>query len=273
MQSIKINANNASNNKSNKPFCKVCFDAGKNEIEYTSHYVKSKPGSDGVVVCPTLLMLNCRYCHQAGHTVSKCIVLQSNKKNEEKNKRREMFKTTHLASNNEKNNKNNNMKNTFSHLIDDSDDEEQDERNKSSINYEEFPSLCNSKNINVSQNTISYADVASKQKVEPKTPELTTEVVEWMSASKNISINPKVQEPTVEKKHVFIPSARILNWAMSDSDSDSDCDQDDSKPETDYFEQKQEPAVNKTTNNVKQYVGVYGANTALARRTCADEDW
>jgi len=38
-----------------KPFCKVCFDAGKSEVEYTSHFVKSEPGIKGKVVCPTLL--------------------------------------------------------------------------------------------------------------------------------------------------------------------------------------------------------------------------
>ena len=63
--------------KSNKPFCKVCFDTGKSEHEYRSHYVKNVPGPNGVVVCPTILSVECRYCKSIGHTVSKCPSLKS----------------------------------------------------------------------------------------------------------------------------------------------------------------------------------------------------
>lgn len=55
-----------------KPFCKVCFDAGKTEKEYTSHYVKSTPGPTGKVVCPTLLIQACLNCGQPGHTSGYC---------------------------------------------------------------------------------------------------------------------------------------------------------------------------------------------------------
>lgn len=58
-------------------FCKVCKDAGKSEKEYTSHYVKDRPGPNGVVVCPLLLSLECRYCHAKGHTPKCCPVIQS----------------------------------------------------------------------------------------------------------------------------------------------------------------------------------------------------
>lgn len=63
--------------KSSKPFCKVCFDTGKSENEYRSHYVKNIPGPNGVVVCPTILSVECRYCKSIGHTVSKCPSLKS----------------------------------------------------------------------------------------------------------------------------------------------------------------------------------------------------
>jgi hypothetical protein len=62
-------------NDKKKPFCKVCFDAGKPESEYTSHYTRDKPGLDGKVVCPTLKKLECKYCFKKGHTVSYCKVL------------------------------------------------------------------------------------------------------------------------------------------------------------------------------------------------------
>lgn len=56
-----------------KTCCKVCKDAGKSAEEYGSHWPK---GNDGVTVCPTLLSQECRYCHQAGHTVKYCKALE-----------------------------------------------------------------------------------------------------------------------------------------------------------------------------------------------------
>jgi hypothetical protein len=63
-------------NKSRKPFCKVCFDAGKPESEFTCHFVKDQPGPLGKVVCPTLLATECRYCRKPGHFKSHCPALQ-----------------------------------------------------------------------------------------------------------------------------------------------------------------------------------------------------
>jgi hypothetical protein len=63
-----------------KMFCKVCFDTGKPESLYTSHFVNDVPGNKGVVVCPTLLALECRYCKQTGHTVSRCNMIPEARK-------------------------------------------------------------------------------------------------------------------------------------------------------------------------------------------------
>ena len=52
------------------PFCRVCKDAGKTMSQYTSHFVKDRPG--GFVVCPTLLEQQCKYCHDKGHTPKYC---------------------------------------------------------------------------------------------------------------------------------------------------------------------------------------------------------
>ena len=62
------------------PFCKVCYDTGKHETLYTSHYVNDVPGKKGVVVCPTLLALECRYCKKTGHTVSRCPMISDSHK-------------------------------------------------------------------------------------------------------------------------------------------------------------------------------------------------
>uniref|UniRef100_A0A6C0BYU1 Nanos-type domain-containing protein n=1 Tax=viral metagenome TaxID=1070528 RepID=A0A6C0BYU1_9ZZZZ len=53
-------------------FCPVCKSAGKPESVYTSHFVKDKPGPDGVVVCPHLLQQKCGYCKCTGHTPKFC---------------------------------------------------------------------------------------------------------------------------------------------------------------------------------------------------------
>ena len=67
-----------------KPYCKVCHDAGKSEKEYTNHYVKSAPGPEGKVVCPTLLSQSCGYCGSCGHTPKFCPTLAAEKAAEEK---------------------------------------------------------------------------------------------------------------------------------------------------------------------------------------------
>lgn len=80
-----MSARNTSRNApAPKPFCKVCHDASKSEKEYTSHFVKSEPGSNGKVVCPTLLAQECRYCFKHGHTAGYCPEVAAKKKAEEK---------------------------------------------------------------------------------------------------------------------------------------------------------------------------------------------
>ena len=71
--------------KTNKtPFCKICFDFKRPEEEYTSHWVKDKPGPEGKVICPYLLNMECRYCHEKGHLLSNCPILKQNKERKQK---------------------------------------------------------------------------------------------------------------------------------------------------------------------------------------------
>jgi hypothetical protein len=69
-----------------KPYCKVCFDAGKPESEYTSHWVRTLPDRNGnsSVTCPTLLGTECRYCFKFGHTAKFCPVIEKNRKEKER---------------------------------------------------------------------------------------------------------------------------------------------------------------------------------------------
>jgi len=61
-----------SRGSADKPFCKVCYDAGLPVADYTNHFVKDQPGPGGKVVCPTLLAQKCLKCGIAGHTSSYC---------------------------------------------------------------------------------------------------------------------------------------------------------------------------------------------------------
>ena len=65
-----------------KPFCKICFDA--KQPGFDTHYVRDRPG--GSVVCPYLLSLECSYCHENGHTVKYCDILQMRYSNVTTNK-------------------------------------------------------------------------------------------------------------------------------------------------------------------------------------------
>jgi len=76
--------NSKNYNNKPKPFCKVCFDAGKTD---TAHFVRSSPDPKSKVTCPTLLALECRYCAQVGHTVKYCTVLKKNNKDKDRQTR------------------------------------------------------------------------------------------------------------------------------------------------------------------------------------------
>ena len=151
MNSQRINCNKA---PAKKPFCKVCFDAGKPESDYSSHYVRSLPDRTGntKILCPTLLNTKCRYCSDIGHTTKFCPTLAAQKKKEERahkeeersrrvNKEEQKPKKSQITSSNK-----------FSALM--SDDDEEDtvapmkkqvapmKKQVAPVKKEEFPALC-----------------------------------------------------------------------------------------------------------------------------------
>ena len=74
-----------------KKFCKHCFNLGKDEREYTSHYTKESTLPNAKVVCPEILGATCTYCFQNGHLPSGCTELKKKLKFEKeasKEKRR-----------------------------------------------------------------------------------------------------------------------------------------------------------------------------------------
>lgn len=128
-----VAAANANASAYKKPLCKVCQDAGKPENVYTSHFVRSAPGPNGKVVCPTLLSQECRYCCGRGHTVKFCTVLEKNKKAESLLLKKEIVLKKEPVSKQSK------PLNAFA-LLDVSDDEDEEEE-VSNINVDEFPVL------------------------------------------------------------------------------------------------------------------------------------
>lgn len=58
--------------RTNNKCCTFCKNSGRSRVEYTSHYTKSSPGPEGIVVCPVLLNTECTYCHDLGHLKSRC---------------------------------------------------------------------------------------------------------------------------------------------------------------------------------------------------------
>lgn len=69
--------NRSNDRSSTSKYCDVCYGAGKSFAEYTSHFVKSKVGPDGIVTCPTILDSVCTYCKGKGHFKSACEVLKA----------------------------------------------------------------------------------------------------------------------------------------------------------------------------------------------------
>lgn len=96
-----------------KPYCKVCYDAGKPEKEYTSHWVKD---TNGKIICSTLLNTECRFCHKLGHTAKFCDAI----------KKRVNYRSEYVPKKEKKEKKENIIiaSNKFQILDDDMEDEE-----------------------------------------------------------------------------------------------------------------------------------------------------
>lgn len=123
-----------------KSYCKVCFDAGKSEAEYLSHYVKSEAGGKGNVVCPTLLEMSCTYCHTKGHMKSYCVVLNKNVQDRKRNSSRAAY-SAKSSSSSSKSNASSQKSNVFDALECASDSETENEV------AEDFPALCQVKRV------------------------------------------------------------------------------------------------------------------------------
>jgi hypothetical protein len=170
MSSNRVAKKSSSTPKKESKYCAHCFNIGKPESEYRSHYIRANPDPKSAVVCPELLSTKCRYCSALGHTVSLCpaIALENKKKiAEEKaktiaanNAKQMVSREKEIEKNREK------VRGKFAALMDDSSDDETPAVSMKVSKIEEFPSLCATKTTKtgVCAPSISYANMAAKTK-------------------------------------------------------------------------------------------------------------
>jgi hypothetical protein len=235
-----------------KPFCKVCQDAGKTQEEYTSHYTRASPESNSIVICPTLLALECRYCFKNGHTVKYCTVLAANNKMKQKVEKATAFTSTKEAQQVKKMETKQKPINKFAALDSDSDEEEDDEKSQQKLSMsvslpakEEFPALP-SKLVKAHVATVSvvsssYASMASKpammssiKKAVPTTTTASTWVEEFDTNTDDEAeayelaievARQQIKEEKMKKVSSYTfgsKKASEMDWAMAEESDDED---------------------------------------------------
>lgn len=191
-----------------KPYCKVCFDAGKPESEYTSHWVRSLPDRLGktTVTCPILLDTECKYCRKLGHTTKYCpAIKRMNKEKEKAITREKLAKAEKSKADSQKQCLQNNKLSTFASLMD-SDSETEKPPEKVSEPVNNFPALCAPAKVNTQEHKRNWATVASKTSM-PAKPIV------------------RVDRPEAVKKPVITKS--WAEWSDSDDDDEEDNDEED----------------------------------------------
>jgi hypothetical protein len=213
-----------------KPYCKVCHDAGKSEEVYTSHYVRSDPGPNGKVICPTLLASTCKYCSKQGHTASRCTEIAKN------NKIAAKLEAKNNYYNRENNNKEEVKKSTKKNNLFDLLNEDEVVKKVKKEKKEEFPALTSKKSPALtSKKTInqlvvplqvSYANIANKGYQEAVKEEILQEIMEKkMPIVKPVIIVKKIVE---QKKR---------SWAEMASDDEDEEEEVDLPSYNEYMEE------------------------------------
>jgi hypothetical protein len=221
-----------SKNLENKPYCKVCHDAGKDESEFRSHSVRSKPDYYGktVVLCPTLLATECTYCYKKGHTVKFCPVIATNKKQLNKAQNHHLRQE---AEEKDKKMKVSKPKSGFAVLADSSDSEKDVKKAAkiapkpeakqavkfdakpvaySVVKMDEFPALSSAKNEVKPATITGWATITTKSAEQYQDEKIMQEIME-----KSIK---RMQPPIIKAK--IVPQVK-KNWAdYTDSDDDEE---------------------------------------------------
>ena len=231
MSSSSKNSKNTNTNTSAAAaatrYCKVCADADKSKDIVASHNTKT---SDGVVVCPTLLSQNCRYCHANGHTVKYCKTLLAYNKINSKLQAQLIWKQN--AQTQSKAQNPTLAKNSFSAFYDsDSDGDNSDGVNSDGAEDSEFPSLTahrvNPTPLNDNEN--SYANALTKTGTKTIAVRLPSVLPSSVVPS---SVVPSSVVPTVfRQSNSYLVKSTFVKvkgwWATCESSSDEESDAED----------------------------------------------
>lgn len=204
---------------SKKPYCKVCFDAGKPETDYTSHWVRSLPDRSGktTVTCPTLLNIKCGYCSRNGHTVKFCPSIKQNIEQPIKKTKTAVVETKVRE---------NKSGTAFAALMD-SDSEDEDTPVKVSKKVEDFPVLgrqVSDEKLNQPATT-NWAAIAAKPRQEKTEP--TNNGFVTLSDFIKIEENPEKKAVSKGKPAQWAAKTPVFtrSWAeLSDSEDEDDYD-------------------------------------------------
>ena len=156
-----------------KPFCKVCYDAGKPEDEYSSHFVRSLPDMSGKtrVLCPILASTECPYCHKLGHTTKFCPAIKDRAKD---HKRSEWeYNQSLKASKSKRTIKMDTSKFATLFESESSDDEKAPPAAKVTPTAKVTPAAKTAPTVSKTAPTVSWADIAKKPVAMPVTKKLS----------------------------------------------------------------------------------------------------
>ena len=156
-----------------KPFCKVCYDAGKPEDEYSSHFVRSLPDMSGKtrVLCPILASTECPYCHKLGHTTKFCPAIKDRAKD---HKRSEWeYNQSLKASKSKRTIKMDTSKFATLFESESSDDEKAPPAAKVTPTAKVTPAAKTAPTVSKAVPTVSWADIAKKPVAKPVTKKLS----------------------------------------------------------------------------------------------------
>jgi hypothetical protein len=197
--------------------CKVCKDAGKNASVYETHWVRER----GVVVCPTLLSQECRYCGKNGHTPKYCRMTKKAILSTRQEERKE-----------DKPKEENKYKNCFDALINESDDEEEEVEWPGLSLRSDLPST-----VTLRPHQVSYAEMLAKKQepkkevnvaavMVPQKEKVTKRVWNWAddeSSDEEEEMVPNMQmgvKKLAEPTKVSVFPKKIMNWADEEEEEE-----------------------------------------------------
>jgi len=215
----------------NKPYCKVCHDAGKDESQFRSHSVRSKPDFYGktVVLCPTLLATECTYCYKKGHTVKFCSVIAANKKQQNK---AQNIQVRQEAEEKDKKKRVSKSKSGFAVLADSSDSEKEVKKaakivpkpitakpvakpeTYSVIKMNEFPALSNAKKEVKPAAITGWAAITAKSAEQFQDEKILQEIM--------VQSMKRMQPPIMKAKIVTQVKKSWAEWSSSEDEDEEE---------------------------------------------------